>query len=514
MIRCCFSRQVHLLWLVAAVAAALVAIAIAVTLQANITLSDQSDTENAAITESRRLLDQHQTTSATALFPFLSTFPSPSLSFPSTYQQTFTPYSSCSYSLSSSSDMLISAIKKPLVSLNTAVPILQLENSRSSISNTLRTLNGIKNDNVSAEYESNNRILNHRNIIELKKVSNPLKTVTVSSYNILSRHYVWEQVYSHLPNEYTNWNKRFERLNKSFADLSKLSDIMCFQEMEYQVYRDYWKSYLGNMNYGSVFEKKPKPAYWKKSSNMMDGVSIFYNKEKFELINYEAINFARHFKNSSVIEQTKDTESRLISRNTVAIIAVLKHKFTNETIFVSNTHLYWNPSHDDVRLMQVLLLTNLIKKSAMRILNISEAELNERIENKVGPNIIMAGDFNSSPKSVVYKFMTKGFVNKKDESNFTQNYGPKVSGKIENSLGTFISPYKDLYSRGLYTKTTYSPKFKEVIDYIWYANDNENFKFTKVLGDIDPNYLKKFQGFPNEEFPSDHIPILSQFEFN
>lgn len=503
------------LWVLTALASAVLAVVVSVVLGRGLGLPS-GGTEwfcgRTAMAETRRLGDLHltqTTTSATATAITVLTLSSISSSLSSA-----TSFHCNSSTLQPQREMLISAIKKPLLSLNTTVPTLQFENTRSSISNTLRNLKVNRDEYVPVTSTISNRILNHRSLIELEKVTNPLKAVTVSSYNILSRHYVWEQVYNHLPNEYTNWSKRFERLNQCFADLSKLSDIMCFQEMEYQIYRDHWKSFLAARNYDSVFQKKPKPAYWKKSTNMMDGVSIFYNREKFELVNYETINFAQHFKNSTIIEQTIDTEARLNARNTVAIIAVLKHKYTNELIFVSNTHLYWNPAHDDVRLMQILLLTNLIKKSAMRVLKITQDELNERIKNKNGPNIIMAGDFNSSPKSMVYKFMSQGYVIKPDELNFTQNYGPKVSGKIENSLGTFISPYRDLYSRGLFTKTTFTPNFKEVIDYIWYANNNENIKFTKVLGDIDPNYLKNFQGFPNEEFPSDHIPILSQFEFN
>ena len=380
--------------------------------------------------------------------------------------------------------------------------------------------NNINNNNNNNSYNyndhnnaNNNSILNHRQLISLDYVKNPLNTVTVSSYNILSRHYLWESLYNYLPQNFTNWNNRLNRLDKNFIDLSKISDIMCFQEMEYQVYQNHWKNLFNKIGYSSIFNKKPKPAYWKKSSNMMDGVSIAYNKEKFDLINFEQVNFANNFKHSSIIEQTLDTETRLNIRNTVALIAVLKHKLTNEVIFISNTHLYWSPKHDDVKLMQSYLLTNLIKNTVLRYYNITETELNERIKNKNGPNIIMTGDFNSNPNSMVYKFLSNGSINKNLEPSFNQDYGSNINGILKNNLGTFKSPYKDLYNEKIFTKTTYTPKYKDVIDYIWFADDNKNFKFTKVLADIDENYLKDFKGFPNSEFPSDHLPILSQFEF-
>lgn len=361
----------------------------------------------------------------------------------------------------------------------------------------------------------NNSVLKYRNLINLNPVTDINKTITVSSYNILSRHYIWDKVYSYLPSQYVNWNNRFDKLNENFLDMTKMSDILCFQEMEYQIYKNYWKTKLSSLGYDSIFQKKPKPLYWKKSSNMMDGVGIFYNKNKFDLINFQKINFANYFKVSKEIDQTVDTKSRLNIRNTVGVIAVLKHKFTKEILFVSNTHLYWSPKHNDVKLMQTLLLTNLIKNSIMRLYNINDEEVKSLLDSPNGPTIIMTGDFNSSPKSMVYKFMSEGFIDKTKESEFQQNYGQKFNGIITNNLGHFKSPYKKLYDEGLCQKTTYTQNFKDIIDYIWF-NDSNNpkFKFTKVLGDVDSNYIQNYKGFPNPDFPSDHMPIMAQIEFN
>lgn len=416
-----------------------------------------------------------------------------------------------------------SSLDYPSSPSNTSIPLPYFENNKNNNNNNNNVIhnhrdilpphNITSSNNHQVITKSNNVILKHRHLINLHKVKNPLRTVTISSYNILSRHYLWESLYNYLPLSYTNWNQRFNRLNKSFIDLTKLSDIMCFQEMEYQIYMDYWKDKMSSIGYDSIFQKKPKPAYWKKSPNMMDGVSIFYNKSKFELLNFEKINFASYFKHSSIVDQTLDTQSRLNIRNTVAVLAVLKHKVTNEVIFVSNTHLYWSPKHDDVKLMQTYLLSKLIKDSIMRHYKISNDQVDDLINSKNGPNIIMCGDYNSDPTSMVYKFMSQGLINKKDEARFTQNYGLKFEDIINNSLGKFKSPYKDLYQKGLFTKTTYTPTFKNIIDYIWFADCNNKFKFTKVLGDIDQSYLKNYQGFPNKDFPSDHIPIIAQIEF-
>ena len=64
----------------------------------------------------------------------------------------------------------------------------------------------------------------------------------------------------------------------------------------------------------------------------------------------------------------------------------------------------------------------------------------------------------------------------------------------------FNNPIRTYYGRGPLSKQA------DIID-----DSNDGFVTIKV--DIDENYLKDFKGFPNSEFPSDHLPILSQFEF-
>ncbi|GMM29595.1 RNA exonuclease [Martiniozyma asiatica (nom. inval.)] len=360
-------------------------------------------------------------------------------------------------------------------------------------------------------------IFKHREIVNLNPIKNKERVIRISSYNILSRHYVWPQLYSYLPLNFTNWKQRKERLDSQIEELSQVSDLLCFQEMEYQIYKNHWEGMMNKLGFSSIFSKKQKPGYWKKSANMMDGVGLFYRNELFELINYEQIDLAQQFKNGWV-EDTTDTKERLINRNTVAVIAVLKHRKTDEIIFISNTHLYWNPSHDDVKLMQSYLLTKLIHRSIKRYygVNHDEIPINKR------PKIIMVGDFNSEPSSMVYKFMSEGHINTHQDSRWCQNYGSGFASgdEIKNDIGSFSSPYKKMYEAGKFSKTTFTPKFKGIIDYMWFSDgvgtnfvgEENGMKFTKVLGDIDANYLQNYQGFPNAEFPSDHIPILVELE--
>lgn len=59
--------------------------------------------------------------------------------------------------------------------------------------------------------------------------------------------------------------------------------------------------------------------------------------------------------------------------------------------------------------------------------------------------------------------------------------------------------------------TNFTPSFTDVIDYIWFST--HALRVRGLLGEVDPEYVSKFIGFPNDKFPSDHIPLLARFEF-
>ncbi|OWB73943.1 hydrolase activity protein [[Candida] boidinii] len=344
---------------------------------------------------------------------------------------------------------------------------------------------------------------------------------TVSSYNLLCRHYLWEQVYNYLPKKYTDWSYRLPLIDENLVDLN--TDIMCFQEMEYKIYKLHWELLL-NDKYDSKFIKKRKSNYWNKDEDMMDGVSIFYNKFKFELISCEYLDFAKiiDLNNNNLFDKTNDLIQRVLPRNTVGLLLILKDKrYKDKYIIITNTHLYWSPKFTDVKLIHTYLLKNSIK------LNIKNLENNKNLKiNEKNIGLLMCGDFNSNPYSSVYNYLNYNNNDKnlisKDEilkifNNF--NYG-ETTKFLQNELindnlydnFNLKSSYRLLYDKDKFNKTTYTNNFKDIIDYIWYSD--LNLKLIKNLGSIDENYLSNFKGFPNKEFPSDHIPIISEFKWN
>lgn len=349
--------------------------------------------------------------------------------------------------------------------------------------------------------------LNPNSIPEEKKVS-------IMSYNLLSQHYLWRLVFGYLKQDYLDWsNYRFPLINKTIEYFQ--SDIICFQELECSIYEKQWKNGFPLSHYKSIYIKKLNPLYWgNKPSSQMDGVAIFVNSDKFDIIDYQTVNFSEYIQtHRDKFSLTNDLLKRVVPRNTVAIIVQLYDKVNDKNIFVTNTHLYWSPKFNDVKLFQSKLLINLLK------------EFITNTTKESNPHIIMCGDFNSIPESMVFRFLNNEVISLSKYKDFEKfNYGHKlnneiiINDEIKNPFD-LSSAYDILLSNHNYSKhklnfTSYTRNLTAVLDHIWYSS--QTFNVVKILSEVDENYTWNFQvkGFPNEQFPSDHIPLIAEVAYN
>lgn len=102
------------------------------------------------------------------------------------------------------------------------------------------------------------------------------------------------------------------------------------------------------------------------------------------------------------IQPNEKLVTRVVDRSTTLQMIILKSKeFVNRFLIVANTHLYFHPDADHVRLLQIgfsmLFVEDTFKKFK---------ESNPTAE--VG--LTFAGDFNSVPQCGIYKLMTEKFV--------------------------------------------------------------------------------------------------------
>lgn len=347
----------------------------------------------------------------------------------------------------------------------------------------------------------------YRKWIEFGTLAKP--KVSVMSFNLLSQHYVWQKVFGDLDQEYLDWpHYRFPLINETIEQFS--SDIMCFQELESLVYHNAWQNKFPLKNYVLFYVRKPNPRYWgNKPPEFMDGVGIFINSDRFEVLDHRNFNFSRYIANNEKrFDITQDVSARVLPRNTVALFLKLRDKITDKIIYVTNTHLYWLPQFNDVKLIQAKLLLNELARM-----------VDDDGEDMGNARIIMCGDYNSTPELLVYKLFANRKLDVQHRAEFEGfDYGHLFDGEpvltiVKNpfALSPAYGPLLNEDNAENLEFTSFTKDLTEVLDHIWYSS--KNFQVCKVLGKVEKAYCERARGFPDKNFPSDHIPLVTEFAY-
>lgn len=181
--------------------------------------------------------------------------------------------------------------------------------------------------------------------------------------------------------------------------------------------------------------------------------SIFYNKEKFQLLSQSTF----------WLSQTPDSVSfgwNAVCRR-VCTYGLFKSKKTGETIWVFNTH--FDHMGDTARLESAKLITQ---------------KIHQLTAQKNYP-VVLTGDFNSKPNEAPAKYMNENFQNARDIS-MQLPYGPEAT----------------------WNAFAFSKKPEGRIDYVFISKDKRISvkKFAPLTDSYDMKY------------PSDHFPILATIE--
>jgi mRNA deadenylase 3'-5' endonuclease subunit Ccr4/uncharacterized protein with PIN domain len=114
---------------------------------------------------------------------------------------------------------------------------------------------------------------------------------------------------------------------------------------------------------------------------------------------------AVHFNDLSYLTRSKKNASSglfaRMKRENIGLIVLLRHRHTDELVLVANTHLFWNPEFDDVKVAQTTYLLQHITE-LRRLL--SQQHPGRTI------HVVLAGDLNSTPQSRVLQLIQTGRV--------------------------------------------------------------------------------------------------------
>lgn len=221
------------------------------------------------------------------------------------------------------------------------------------------------------------------------------------------------------------------------------------------------------------------------------------------MVSKEVIDFRAIALKHEGMKKQADVFDRVMPRDNVAVATFLENKTTGARLLITNVHVFWNPDYRDVKVIQVAMLLEELKKLADGF----AAEDRETPANKLStPHqtyedglqipLVICGDFNSTADSGVYELLDRGKLTHDHDDLNGRAYGDFTVDGISHPFNL-----KSAYSPKDLCFTNYTPGFFGMIDYIWYSQNL--LETISLLGDIDKKYMERVPGFPNAHFPSE-----------
>lgn len=375
---------------------------------------------------------------------------------------------------------------------------------------------------------------------------------TVLSYNVLAQHLLEEHIYLYrnVETEALNWDKRAERILREVTNT--YADILCLQEVQTDHYDTFYVPKLTAMGFKGVYKKR--------TGNKRDGCAIFFRHSKFEL------------KKSIPVEYCKPNVE-LLDRDNIGLIALLtprvlqpKQVFDEDLPFivVATTHLLYNPRRHDIKLAQLQLLFAELDRIAF-----DSRKANSKKTDWVSYHpTILTGDFNLTPDTSIYQFITQGsllykglsrrqltldarghmlenelippHLNITDQCQHLDSTGERTphenftsvkserskagcsvlrfaSGQLSHQLQLESAyPHRRNRLNGAKEATTYQNDWVTV-DYIFHngrETGRSNLHLLSRLGLLTGEELDALGGLPSLASPSDHLPLAARFLWN
>ncbi|WFD22438.1 poly(A)-specific ribonuclease [Malassezia equina] len=333
----------------------------------------------------------------------------------------------------------------------------------------------------------------------------------VLSYNILCKKYATAQMYGYTPSWALDWDYRKEFILQEI--ISYGADICCLQEVETGEFDQYFEPKLKQNAYEGIFWPKSRAKTMREDERVrVDGCATFINSQVYQIVDKRLIEFNQIALQRPDFKKTEDIFNRVMTKDNIASIAMLEHRKTGAKLIVANAHMHWDPEFRDVKLVQAAVLMEQLEvagdtfaKMPPQVTLESGVSAPTYASGKDIPTVV-CGDFNSTPDSGVYEFLSQGLAPGNHEDFMNHTYGTYTSEGLRHGYA-LRSAYQQI---GELPFTNHTPGFSGTIDYIWYTTNS--LAASGLLGEVDTGYLSRVVGFPNAHFPSDHVCILAEFK--
>jgi CCR4-NOT transcription complex subunit 6 len=343
-----------------------------------------------------------------------------------------------------------------------------------------------------------------------------LRSFRIVSWNTLADQYIG---YQHVARPDAN-RRIFDQVHRHrllgqvfqhFVDMDV--DFICLQEVDFKVARQV----LVDRN---SYTRLLTPTGHGYGDGRVDACCIFYKSADWTIMGREEIINLDDLAGSRNPPSSEFGES--FRRRNFGIMASFRHRLIpDKVVTICNTHLYWNPVYEYVKLCQAHYLC--LKAEALIVQN-------ETIQRT---HFIFCGDLNSQPGGLVHEYLSMGEVDTEDSysqliaKSPSANLCPNHEAKSWLAQGHLECPLRHFLFQSAYAKqdasgsvigedikfTNATTDFQGVIDYIFFPS----CLLTQTKRLSMPS-VKKEQSkesiIPTRGWPSDHVAIGAEFSFD
>ncbi|VIO91797.1 Uncharacterized protein BM_BM5395 [Brugia malayi] len=339
--------------------------------------------------------------------------------------------------------------------------------------------------------------------------------IRVISYNVLANLYLdlkLRQEDLHFPycaKEYQNYDYRYPILLREIPGYQ--ADIIFLQEVDERFWLRFLPDVMSSHGYDCYFKKK--------GMKVNEGLVVCFRRKQFRCLEShnmwlpDLLNTGTYPENTDIIRLLKSNDelnAMFVSKPAVIQVLVLDSSslFAKESgiLLLANTHLYFDPRFEIIKILQALLCARWIVRVATNYANRNP---------KAKLHILFAGDFNSTPDGAVYHLLSTGNISVKSDCLAYSQY-PKIYGDVNFTIQpSFPSFNLNLINLGDETQFTNYTRhyryngqiagFEGCLDYIW---GSANVKIQKVIPVPPKELAKKYVALPSKISPSDHLPLV------
>lgn len=280
---------------------------------------------------------------------------------------------------------------------------------------------------------------------------------------------------------------------------------------------------------------------------MTEGEAIIFNASRFSLLSSESVairEFLQHDFACSDLHRALHAAPTilqdLLGKHTIVLLAFLKClDQPNHFLCVANTHLYFHPMADHIRLLQVEISLRYIKARLDRFL--------ERVGEHSKVAVAFCGDFNSCPCIAAYNYMITGSLSKhhpdwmvyrmtevppcacankppvlgteegelseedplkQEQSVWIQEQSQQLPNTANDSFEGLDLKHSFHFKNACGTEqyTNYTAGYRGVLDYIFL--DSDKLDVEKVIPLPSHEEVTEFVALPSVYFPSDHLALV------